>query len=87
MSYKRLAKWEGEEEAKPLDEFRRENQEKLDGWEQLDVRTADSVEQLEDLVRTMDLTNDGPIPEVETMAPMELNHFAPEEDDDKPTRG
>jgi hypothetical protein len=58
-----------------------------DGWERLDVRTVHSVKQLEELVREMDLTNHGPIPEVETMAPMELNHFAPEEDDDKPTRG
>lgn len=57
------------------------------GWEKLDVRTVDSVEELEELIREMDLTNDNPIPEVETMAPMELNHFAPEEDDDKPTRG
>jgi len=58
-----------------------------DGWERLDVRTVDSVEELEELVREMELTNDGPIPDVETMAPMELNHFTSEEDDDKPTRG
>lgn len=57
------------------------------GWEKLDVRTVDSVNELEERVREMDLPNEGPISEVETMAPMELNHFAPEEDDDKPTRG
>jgi hypothetical protein len=57
------------------------------GWERLDVRTVDGDDELIDLVRDLDLSKDGPIPEVETMAPMELNHFAPEEDDDKPTRG
>ena len=57
-----------------------------DGWERLDVRTVDSVEELEEQVREMELTNHSPIPEVDTMAPMELNHFTPEEDDDKPSR-
>ena len=57
------------------------------GWERLDVRTVESVDKLEEHVREMNLPNDGPIPEVETRAPMELDHFAPEEDEDKPTRG
>jgi len=57
-----------------------------DGWERLDVRTVDSVEELQERVREMNLTNDGPIPEVNTRAPMELDHFVPEEADDKPTR-
>jgi hypothetical protein len=57
-----------------------------DGWARLDVRTVDSVEELEERVKEMDLPNDGPISEVNTRAPMELDHFAPEEADDKPTR-
>jgi hypothetical protein len=51
------------------------------------VRTVESVDKLEERVREMDLPNYGPIPEVETRAPMELGHFAPEENEDKPTRG
>ena len=51
-----------------------------DGWGRLDVRTVDSVEEVETLVRTTDLPNDGPIPEVTTMAPMELDHFVHETD-------
>lgn len=57
------------------------------GWQRLDVGTVESADELEERVRELELPHDGPIPEVETMAPMELNHFAPEEDDDKPTRG
>jgi len=57
-----------------------------DGWERLDVRTVDSVEELQERVQEMNLTNDGPIPEVDTRAPMELDHFVPDEADDKPTR-
>jgi len=53
------------------------------GWDRLDVRTVDSVEELETLVRTTELPNDGPIPEVETLAPMELDHFVPETDPDE----
>jgi hypothetical protein len=58
-----------------------------DGWDRFDVRTVESTSELGELLREMNLPNNGPIPEVETMAPMELNHFAPEEDDGKPTRG
>jgi hypothetical protein len=51
-----------------------------DGWERFDIRTVDTVEELESVVRSISLPNDGPIPEVETAAPMELNHFTGETD-------
>lgn len=50
------------------------------GWERLDVRTVESVEEGETRVRTMELPNEGPIPAVETIAPMELDHFIPDTD-------
>lgn len=56
-----------------------------DGWGRLDVRTVDNVDALETLVRTTDLLNEGPIPEVTTMAPMELDHFVHETDEDDAT--
>lgn len=52
------------------------------GWDRVDVSTVNSVDELETLVRTMELPNEGPLPEVKTLAPMELDHFVPDSDRD-----